>query len=222
MPLGANGGGSASDFWTFCLASCCLAAACLGAARRGAFMTRLVRIAALLSVWCAGVFASPPRSTMAFAHKSGLVIRAAALPRLHGAFRSQTRKLSNLQIAKGSISTLYQAKGRTEESLKAFAPRLAAKKFELDVALLLKLEAERKEAQTLASELQAERNSKSKMIGMMKGKGEDTTAIMAEVDGLKAKTSEAEEREKTVSQQIEDFLAQVPNAPHVCKRGTAV
>ena len=192
----------------------CLAAACLGASRRGAFMTRLVRIAALLSVWCAGVFASPPRSTMAFAHKSGLVIRAAALPRLHGAFRSQTRKLSNLQIAKGSISTLYQAKGRTEESLKAFAPRLAAKKFELDVALLLKLEAERKEAQTLASELQAERNSKSKMIGMMKGKGEDTTAIMAEVDGLKAKTSEAEEREKTVSQQIEDFLAQVPNAPH--------
>ena len=151
---------------------------------------------------------------MAFAHKSGLVIRAAALPRLHGAFRSQTRKLSNLQIAKGSISTLYQAKGRTEESLKAFAPRLAAKKFELDVALLLKLEAERKEAQTLASELQAERNSKSKMIGMMKGKGEDTTAIMAEVDGLKAKTSEAEEREKTVSQQIEDFLALVPNAPH--------
>ena len=95
-------------------------------------MTRLVRIAALLSVWCAGVFASPPRSTMAFAHKSGLVIRAAALPGLQGAWRSQTRKLSNLQIAKGSISTLYQAKGRTEESLKAFAPRLAAKKFELD------------------------------------------------------------------------------------------
>ena len=137
-------------------------------------MTRLVRIAALLSVWCAGVFASPPRSTMAFAHKSGLVIRAAALPRLHGAFRSQTRKLSNLQIAKGSISTLYQAKGRTEESLKAFAPRLAAKKFELDVALLLKLEAERKEAQTLASELQAERDLASRKARALelKKKGE--------------------------------------------------
>jgi hypothetical protein len=30
------------------------------------------------------------------------------------------------------------------------------------------------------------------MIGVMKGKGEDTTAILAEVDGLKGKTAEAE------------------------------
>ena len=91
---------------------------------------------------------------------------------------------------------------------------MATKKFELDVPLMLKLEEERREAQALASELQAERNSKSKMIGMMKGKGEDTTAIMAEVDGLKAKTVEAEERMKAADKSIEDYLLQIPNAPH--------
>lgn len=128
-------------------------------------------------------------------------------------WRQQTRSLSNLRLAKGSISSLYQAKGRTEESLNEIGARLATKKFELDVPLMLKMEAERKEAQALASNLQAERNSKSKQIGMMKGKGEDTTAIMAEVDGLKAKTTEAEEKMKAIEAKLEDYLLQIPNAP---------
>jgi seryl-tRNA synthetase len=41
------------------------------------------------------------------------------------------------------------------------------------------LEAERKAIQTRTEELQGKRNSLSKLIGMMKGKGEDTTAVMA-------------------------------------------
>ena len=129
-------------------------------------------------------------------------------------WRQQTRSLSNLRLAKGSISSLYQAKGRTEESLKEIAEKLARKKFALDIPMMLKMESERKEAQILATDYQSERNSKSKLIGVMKGKGEDTSAIMAEVDGLKAKTTEAEERMKAIEQKLEDYLAQIPNAPH--------
>ena len=154
-------------------------------------------------------------AALAFANPPMSVLRSRLLYALPSArsWRQQTRSLSNLRLAKGSISSLYQAKGRTEESLNEIAARLATKKFELDVPMMLEMEAERKKAQALASELQAERNSKSKQIGMMKGKGEDTTAIMAEVDGLKAKTTEAEEKMKAVDAKLEEYLLQIPNAP---------
>lgn len=46
------------------------------------------------------------------------------------------------------------------------------------------LEDERKVLQTRTEELQAKRNSLSKQIGIMKGKGEDTAGVMAEVGSL--------------------------------------
>ena len=64
------------------------------------------------------------------------------------------------------------------------AARLATRKFVLDVAGFNALEAERKAIQTRTEELQGKRNSLSKQIGMLKGKGEDTTALMSEVSGL--------------------------------------
>ena len=64
------------------------------------------------------------------------------------------------------------------------AARLAARKFQLDVNAFNALEAERKSIQTRTEELQGKRNSLSKQIGMLKGKGEDTTSVMAEVAGL--------------------------------------
>lgn len=179
-------------------------------------MTRLGLVTTVLCGCIAGNLAAASTPTMAFANSPMMAMRS-GLQRASVSARSwrqQTRQLSNLRLAKGSISALYQAKGRTEDSLKEIATRLSTKKFELDVPLMLKLEAERKEAQMLASDLQTERNSKSKMIGMMKGKGEDTSAIMAEVDGLKGKTTEAEEKMKAVEKQLEEYLSQIPNAPH--------
>ena len=54
----------------------------------------------------------------------------------------------------------------------------------LDVERFQSLENERKAIQTRTEELQARRNSLSKQIGGMKGRGEDTSAAMAEVAGL--------------------------------------
>ncbi|MDH5206344.1 MAG: serine--tRNA ligase, partial [Hylemonella sp.] len=57
----------------------------------------------------------------------------------------------------------------------------------LDVAAFQALEAERKTIQTRTEELQSRRNSLSKQIGALKGKGEhaQAEAVMAEVNALK-------------------------------------
>src|SRR3972149_5462444 len=68
--------------------------------------------------------------------------------------------------------------------LAAVAARLASRGYALDTAKFEQLEAERKTIQTRTQELQAKRNSSSKLIGYAKAKGEDTSASMAEVASL--------------------------------------
>ena len=60
------------------------------------------------------------------------------------------------------------------KDIAAVAGRLAARKFTLDVPAFNALEAERKQIQTQTEELQGRRNSLSKQIGMLKGKGEES------------------------------------------------
>ena len=67
------------------------------------------------------------------------------------------------------------------------AARLRASRgFELDVAGLEQLEAERKQIQTRTQELQNLRNTRSKAIGMAKAKGEDVAPLMAEVAAVRS------------------------------------
>lgn len=70
------------------------------------------------------------------------------------------------------------------KDIDAVAQRLATRGFQLDVATFQALEAERKQLQTQTEDLQARRNTLSKQIGMLKGKGEDASAPMAEVAGI--------------------------------------
>ena len=94
------------------------------------------------------------------------------------------------------------------------AARLATRKFQLDVAGFSALEAERKAIQTRTEELQGKRNSLSKQIGMMKGKGEDTTAVMAEVAGLGDELKANEVALGDVQAKLARFIEAVPNLPH--------
>lgn len=94
------------------------------------------------------------------------------------------------------------------------AARLATRKFQLDVAAFSALEAERKAIQTRTEELQGKRNSLSKQIGMMKGKGEDTTAVMAEVAGLGDELKANETALGEVQERLARFIEAVPNLPH--------
>ena len=69
-------------------------------------------------------------------------------------------------------------------NLALVAERLATRGATLDTAAFEALEAERKDLQVRTQDLQAKRNSLSKQIGMLKGKGEDVSAVMAEVAGI--------------------------------------
>ncbi|WP_420474123.1 serine--tRNA ligase [Noviherbaspirillum sp. ST9] len=94
------------------------------------------------------------------------------------------------------------------------AARLAARKFQLDVAAFNALEAERKQIQTRTEELQGKRNALSKQIGMLKGKGEDTTAVMAEVAGIGDELKASAERLDVIQAKMSEFMLAIPNLPH--------
>jgi seryl-tRNA synthetase len=94
------------------------------------------------------------------------------------------------------------------------AARLAARKFQLDVAGFNAIEAERKSLQSRTEELQGKRNSLSKQIGILKGKGEDTAGVMAEVAGLGDELKANEGRLAEVQRKMADFMAAIPNLPH--------
>ena len=83
----------------------------------------------------------------------------------------------------------------------------------LDVERFQSLESERKSLQTRTEELQAQRNSLSKQIGALKGKGEDTGAVMAQVAGLADELKASAERLEVIQSELADLLMAVPNLP---------
>ena len=94
------------------------------------------------------------------------------------------------------------------------AARLATRKFQLDVAGFGALEAERKAIQTRTEDAQGKRNALSKQIGMLKGKGEDCSLVMAEVAGLGDALKLDEAALASVQARLGDFMLAVPNLPH--------
>jgi len=94
------------------------------------------------------------------------------------------------------------------------AERLAARGFAFDTARFDALETERKDIQTRTQDAQARRNALSKQIGMLKGKGEDPSAVMAEVAGLGDELNRMEERLSALQTEINDFVMGIPNLPH--------
>ncbi|PTD97251.1 serine--tRNA ligase [Pseudothauera lacus] len=94
------------------------------------------------------------------------------------------------------------------------AARLASRGLTLDTATFLALEEERKHLQTRTQELQARRNALSKQIGMLKGRGEDASAVMAEVGQLGDELKACEQALPGLLERIAEFTAGLPNLPH--------
>ena len=86
--------------------------------------------------------------------------------------------------------------------------------YDLDVAVLQQWESERKQLQVRTQELQNLRNTKSKQIGMLKAKGEDVSAVMAEVAGFGDELKASETRLDEIKHAIEAIAAGIPNLPH--------
>ena len=94
------------------------------------------------------------------------------------------------------------------------AERLRATRgYELDVAAFEALEADRKRIQVRTQELQSLRNSRSKAIGQAKAKGEDVSAIMAEVAGFADELKASEVQLDALREQIEALSLGIPNLP---------
>jgi len=98
--------------------------------------------------------------------------------------------------------------------LDAVVAKLATRKFEFDTATFSALEQERKTVQTRTQDLQAKRNASSKQIGIAKSKGEDVSAILAEVAGLGDQLKADETRLTELQTELQNLLLNVPNLPH--------
>ena len=75
------------------------------------------------------------------------------------------------------------------------------------------LEEERRKVQSRTEELQAKRNALSKQIGMMKGKGEDASAVMKDVGGIGDELKANEAAFAAVQEKINALLRVIPNIP---------
>jgi len=99
-------------------------------------------------------------------------------------------------------------------NMETVVARLQARGTAFDPGEFQQLEALRKDLQTRTQDLQARRNALSKQIGMLKGKGEDASAVLAEVGGLgdALKASEVELQE--LLQRMNELMTGLPNLPH--------
>ncbi len=92
--------------------------------------------------------------------------------------------------------------------------RLKARGFAFDAPEFSALETERKVLQTSTEALQAKRNMASKQIGIAKSKGEDASAILAEIAGLGDLVKMSEARLAEIQDELKNLMLNVPNLPH--------
>ena len=76
------------------------------------------------------------------------------------------------------------------------------------------LESERKRVQTETEALQARRNALSKQVGQLKSRGEDASAVMAEVGAMPDTLKGLEAQLAVVQSRLQDLMLGVPNLPH--------
>jgi len=103
---------------------------------------------------------------------------------------------------------------RFRTDLDGVATGLAKRQITLNSVAFTALEEQRKQLQKTLQDCQAERNSKSKAIGMAKAKGEDIAPLLAAVEHLGEQMKTAEAAFAQVDAQISELLLSIPNIPH--------
>ncbi|MCW8112613.1 serine--tRNA ligase [Yersinia intermedia] len=97
--------------------------------------------------------------------------------------------------------------------LDAVAEKLARRGFKLDVEMLRQQEERRKVLQVETESLQAERNSRSKLIGAAKARGEDIEPLRLEVNVLGERLDAAKAELDKLQNEIRDLALSIPNLP---------
>jgi seryl-tRNA synthetase len=94
------------------------------------------------------------------------------------------------------------------------AKRLATRGYNLPLAAIEAIEAQRKRAQTETQELQNRRNTISKQIGIAKGKREDASMLLDGVTGIGDKLKANEQQLGEIQAKLADIALGIPNLPH--------
>ncbi len=99
------------------------------------------------------------------------------------------------------------------KDLPAVVAGLARRGVAFDEAGFRALEDERKGLQTRTEELQAKRNALNKQVGILKSKGEDASAVLAQAGGLGDEVKANEAALSALQERMEAFVRTIPNIP---------
>jgi seryl-tRNA synthetase len=99
------------------------------------------------------------------------------------------------------------------KDLPAVVTGLARRGVAFDESGFRALEDERKVLQSRTEELQAKRNALSKQVGILKGKGEDASAVLSEVGGIGDELKANETALASLQERLAAFLRTIPNIP---------
>jgi len=89
--------------------------------------------------------------------------------------------------------------------------QLARRSFTFNPEAYIELEARRKDVQVKTQDLQNERNSRSKAIGLAKAKGEDVQPLLDQVQHLGDELKAAETQLNDIQQDMDALMAGIPN-----------
>ena len=92
---------------------------------------------------------------------------------------------------------------------------LSRKDNNISIDKILKIDAELKVLTTELNNLQANQNSKSKEIGLLKSKGESADDTFSDLKVLSEKIKELEKQQRILSSSLKKELLEVPNIPHL-------
>ena len=99
-------------------------------------------------------------------------------------------------------------------NIKQVSRALSKRDMKLDIDVIQKLEEKRKIFQIETEELQALRNSKSKVIGQLMSKDEDAQVTIDEVTKIKIRLDEIVAELNVVQSNLNDIYFRIPNIPH--------
>ena len=98
--------------------------------------------------------------------------------------------------------------------LDSIVEKLRIKKYHLDSDAFNQLEEKRKSLQVSTQNLQNERNSRSKAIGVAKAQGEDIQPLLDQVANLGEDLKTAESELSGLQSELDEMLLGIPNIPH--------
>lgn len=104
---------------------------------------------------------------------------------------------------------IRELRGNVEE----FKTKLAKRNKDFGLEEILKLDEEQRQKLQALEEIKAKQNAKTKEIPMLKQKGEDTTALMAELKILSDQIATLEPESRELEEKVKALLMNIPNTP---------